>query len=497
MSDGDLGTATRRGLVWASASWALTKGSTFVSVLVLARLLTPGEFGVVAAIAAFLAVMELISDLGMKAAVVFEQEEGITPRVRAAATINLALAALLALIAVALAPTIAGFFRVEEETWLFRLAALNLLLVGLANIQDAVLLRGLDFRRRTRAELARGLTRGSVSIALAVAGFGPEALVGGMLAGSCAWAVVLWVMIPLRPALRIPRGSTHGLLGYGGPAVLLELVGAIGTRLDIAVVGHTLGERALGFYTVALRVPELLLQNVAWIISKVAFPALSRQRQIEPVAVAATSLRFTYFQGLYAFPLATGLAVLATPLVVVLFSATWKDTAGVVVAVSLMMALDVAVIPIGDALKATGQQWVLLAINVAYLPVMVIAMVLAAGEGITAVAWVRVGLQLLHAISVGVAAGRLLSLTFRGLASALTPAVLASAGVALGAGIVRSLWPAPTVGPLLLGSFAGAVGGAVIIRLFAPEAYREVARQLRAMAWLGRAAPSTPSSRSG
>src|SRR5687768_6642942 len=96
--------STGSGLLWSGLGFAAGKLVTFVSILVLARLLAPSQFGVVAAITIFLALIELVSDLGMKAVVVYEQEEDLSDRVRVAFTVNLAFAVVLTGVGLVLAP---------------------------------------------------------------------------------------------------------------------------------------------------------------------------------------------------------------------------------------------------------------------------------------------------------------------------------------------------------------------------------------------------------
>ena len=191
MTDAGWGSKTRSGIVWTTASFLAGRTSTLVATLVLARLLAPADFGVVAAIVVFLAFVELVSDLGMKATVVFEQETGVSERVQTAFTLNLVLAVGLTALAVALAPAVAAFFGVPDEAGLFRLASVNVLIAGLGNIQDSLLLRELEFRRRIVPELVRSVLRGGVAIILALLGFGAESLVYGMLAGNAAWTMLL------------------------------------------------------------------------------------------------------------------------------------------------------------------------------------------------------------------------------------------------------------------------------------------------------------------
>ena len=219
----------------------------------------------------------------------------------------------------------------------FRLAALNLLFRGSANIHDALLLRELAFNRRIVSQLCGQVVRALVSIALAIAGLGAAALVIGMLVGDPRRSAVLWVITGFRPSGEIERGAVRPMLTYGGAASALEVIAVVATRIDVVTIGRVLGETALGLYTIAYRIPELLIENVAWNVSIVAFPALARKRMADQEGIEPAAMRIARYQVLYAAPLATWLAVLATPLIVVLFGPKWTEAGGVMSAITVMV----------------------------------------------------------------------------------------------------------------------------------------------------------------
>lgn len=481
MSAEDWGHRTRSGVLWSGVAFVGTKAFTFVSILVLARLLAPAEFGVVAAILVFVSVIELVSDFGMKATVVYEQERGITPRVHTAFTVNAILAVLLTGTGVALAPLAAAFFGLPGEIDLFRLACLNLLVVGLGNMHDALLRRDMEFRRLVGPEVARGLVRGAVSIALAVAGFGADALVIGLLAGSATWTAVLWLVNPFRPRPHLDLGIVRSMAGYGSAAVSLEGISAIASRADAAAIGSVLGARALGLYTVAFRVPELIVENVAWNVSSVAFPALSRQRRLDEHGLESAALMVLRYQALYAIPVSAGIAVLSAPLVQVLFSSAWTEAAGVMSAIAVMAALAAVGHPLGDVFKAVGRQRMLVVLAVVQIPLFVGTIVALAGLGILAVAWGRAGAEAVHLVLLVATLVRVVRLRVRGILAAVAPGLFAGAGVMLGAGAARFLWSDLGALPLLAGTAAGAVGGLLALAAVAPEDLRTVGRRVRAL----------------
>jgi PST family polysaccharide transporter len=481
MSTPDFAARTRSGVVWSTLSFAGTKAFTFISTLVLARLLVPSQFGVVAAVLTFLAVLDLFSDVGMAATVVYEMEEGHSERLDTAFVLNLLFALAMSGIAVAAAPLVAGFFRIPHETWLFRLGGLNLFLTGLGNIHDSLLLREHLFNRRMIPQLARSIVRGGVSIVLAAVGRGAAGLVIGMLAGTAVWSVMQWLLTRYRPRLKFDPKVARSMLSYGSGAVMLELLAIVAGRADAAAIGRVLGARALGLYTIAFRVPELVIENIAWNVSVVAFPALSRQRVEDRSRLGDATMTLLRYQALYTVPLATALAVLAPPMVVVLFSPAWRQAGNVMSAVAVMAGFSSVVFPLGDVFKALGRQRLLVAINLLQVPLLIAGVILAAPAGIVAVGWVRAGEMALHAMLTTFVVTRVVSIPLRNVVRAVWPAAAAAAGVGLGAGAIRLALPELSIVPLALGGAAGLLGGVIALRALAPAGFFELVSQLAAL----------------
>jgi len=464
----------RRGVFWSLLSFVGTKSLTFLATLVLARLLEPSAFGVLAAVLAFITLLELISDLGMKATVIYESERGITSRVQTAFTLNLAFTVVLTALAVGLAPLVASFFRAEGNEALFAVASLDLLLRGLGNVHDALLLRDMEFKRRIVPQLTSNVARGAAMIGLAVAGLGPSALVIGFIIGSGVWTATLWIIRPFRPNLTIDRGAVRGVATYGGWATALELIAAVGQRADVALIGNVLGSRALGLYTIAQRVPELLIGNVAWNLSVVAFPALSQRRDRREGGLEETTLNLVRYACLFALPVGTFLAVLAGPLVIVLFGQRWAEAADIMAALAILFVTACVVLPLGDTFKALGKQPIMVAVNAVAVPAMIAAMLLASPGGVGAVAWARTGVGVVQAVVWLVLISHLLQLRLIRVVAKLRPGVVAAAGVAVGCVGVRIVLPEPAVLPLLAGTVAAGLGGLAALRALAQTEYAEL-----------------------
>ncbi|MFL5909367.1 MAG: lipopolysaccharide biosynthesis protein [Gaiellaceae bacterium] len=491
MSSDGWGSSLRKGIAWSTITFVIAKAVTFASMLVLARLLAPKEFGAVAAVTVFLAFVELASDLGMKATVQYEQEHGFSDRIQTAFTLNIVLVVILTGVGVLLAPLVAEFFNIPHQTYLFRLGILSLLFTGLGNIHDGLLLRDLSFNRRIVPELVRGVVRGGVAIVFAALGAGAVSIVVGMLAGSAAWTVVQWILTPFRPTFAFDRSIARTMIWYGLGASLLQVITVISQNTDTAAIGRILDKAALGLYTIGYRIPELLIANVGQEISIVAFPALSRKRAEDREGLAPATLSLVRYQALYAIPVAAGLAVLAPPLIVVAFGEKWREAGGVMSAIAVMSGIAMVIYPLGDVFKALAKQRVLVALNCVQLPVLIGAMILAAPSGILAVAWVRAGGMALFAVLFLWQVKRVIvDMRYSELAIALWPAAVTGTGVAIGSGLARLALPGLSVGPLLVGMAAAALCGGIALRASAPDLYREV-KERAAQIRLPRARPAT------
>jgi O-antigen/teichoic acid export membrane protein len=464
----------RSGVFWSLLAFLGAKSLTFVSLLALARLVAPEDFGLLASILAYIALLELGSDLGMKATVVYESEHGITPRVETAFTLNAIIASGLAAVGVLLAPLVAAFFHATDNTDLFRLATLDLVLSALGNVHDSLLLRGMEFRRRIVPQLAMNAVRAVATVTLAALGLAATGLVLGFLLGTLVWAVTLWRVTGFRPHGTIQRSAVRGMLAYGGWASVLEVLAAVGYRADVLVVGRALGPHSLGLYTVAQRVPELVIENVSWNLSIVGFPALARRRAYVGEGMVPTTLSLVRYGALYGLPVGAGIAVLAAPFVVVLFGERWAEAGTVMSALAIMYGLHAVVFPLGDVFKALGRQRVMAALNAVSIPVAVAAMVLAAPSGLVGVVWARVIVAVLQGLVLLALVIRVLDLRVATLAQALRPALVAAGGVVAGAGAVRLALPPRALEQLVLGVVAAAAGGGATLLFGARREFGEL-----------------------
>lgn len=464
---------------WSGLSFGLTKLAVFASTLVLARVLVPDDFGVVAAAMAVIALFEIGLDLGVGSALIHDQERGITSRVQTAFTLNVLIAAVLTGVFVVCAPAVAAFFRVPDEVDVFRVIALYLLIRGIGQVHDAVLRRDLDFRRRTLTELARATTRFGVSITLALLDQGVWALVWGLLAAEVAGTVVNWVLVPFRPQFTIDRTAVRTLLSFGLAVVAVQAVSVVSSQADYLTVGRVLGPEELGQYTIAYRLPELLIENVYWIFSSIALPWYSRARTRDAGTFKDTMLRALRLLTLFGFPMGAAVALIARDAIPVLFSEQWLPAVWPMALLAIAAGVNAIGFASGDIFPALGRPGLLLRLDLVVAAVEIAAFVLLARHGIVVVAAVHVVAGSAYMLLRLVMANRLVGTDLRECAVAMAPGASVALGIAA-CGLPVLFLVEPGVVSLVCVIAAGAVGAALGAAVGARSAVTDLVRTLEA-----------------
>ncbi|MFP5245941.1 MAG: oligosaccharide flippase family protein [Thermoanaerobaculia bacterium] len=310
---------TARAAVWAFLATAGGKAVTLLSLVLLARLLAPREFGLLAFAMAYMTYVEAIGDLGSGMALVYwpdrrEEASQVTFLINALAGVGWCVVTL------ALAPAIADFFHATDGAPIVRVLAFSFIIKFLGNTHDALLQKDLRFRARMLPELALAVFKAIVALILAWFGFGAWSLVWGHIVGLTVRTAMVWIAEPWRPSLTWPRDLFRPMLDYGRGIIAVNVLAAITHHADLAVVGRFLGTTALGLYQMAGKVPETSVIIILWVASKVLFPAFAR------IHATGESLRRAYlmatkYLAAITIPAAAGLILLSKPIVLLFFGA--------------------------------------------------------------------------------------------------------------------------------------------------------------------------------
>jgi lipopolysaccharide exporter len=481
----DIGRRTVRGMVWAYGAYFGSRLLSLLSIAILARLLLPEDFGLVALALSFMAFLDLVQGFGVSEALIIGHASDLDERAETAFAINVAFGLALTLVAAGIAPVAASFFHQPQLLGLMPVLGLSFLLSGLGATHASLAQRSINFRPKTIAELTEGLVRGVFSVVLAIAGAGVWSLVIGYVVGSAAWSVAIWRMVSWRPHFRPERRHVGGLLRFGGSLTGVAVMAAFMAQFDNIVIGRVLGPDQLGFYSIATRLPTLLILNIAVVAGVVLFPAFaSLHERGELERGVLTSIHYTFVLTL---PLTAFLVILGQPLVIAVFGERWRPAIPAMQVLSLWALMTTLGAIWGNLFKARGRPDILLKLAIPQAVALVVGSLVFVNQGIVAVSWVQAVIAIAAQLAVVAIARRMFGLTLRSVLNVVRTPVLAS--VALGAVLlgVRQLisapWPVSIVGAL-----AGTSVYAGLFLLLEPHAVK----RLRTIASPARNAPDPP-----
>ena len=304
---------------------AVNLGAKFLNVLalvILARLLSPRDFGLVAIAAIVTGLLSLFQDLGLSAALVqLEQDSTIARNICFWG--NLASRSLLYAIAFWVAEPMAIFFSEPEVAMIIRVSAIALLIQAIGSTHAAILHRELRFADVAKVDAANILVGTTATIVLALVGLSYWSLVFGALISEPVGVALLWRLVRWRPTFEVKKDISKRMLSFGKHVGIINTLYFGLRNLDDLVVGKLLGALALGYYGISMRLGMFTAANVGVVVSHVMFPTYARmQEKPERMRVA---FRDT-LRGVTTIvaPITIISAVLARPLVFVLLGASWN-----------------------------------------------------------------------------------------------------------------------------------------------------------------------------
>jgi O-antigen/teichoic acid export membrane protein len=422
-----IGAQTLKGMFWSYGSFVGVRLASLLATAVLARLLVPKDFGLIALATTFMAFLDMLQGLGVSQALVVSEAGVVEAEADTAFVVSTTVGFVLFLLSGALGPLAASLFHQPRLVEVMPALGLTFLLYGVSSTHYALAMRQIDFRSRTAAELADAITRGGVGIVLAIAGLGVWSLVAGYVAGTVALTLVLWRMVSWRPRWRPQRKHLRRLLSFGGALTGVSIMAAFLGQFDNALVGGVLGPTQLGFYSIAGRLPYILIISLAVATGQVMFPAFAK--------LGGEDLRRGYLIGLrytaaVALPLTAGLIVLAKPITLIVFGPSWAPAVlptQILCAWALMSPINMIC---GNALRATSHTTLLFLLSIPQAVALVVGSLLFVHQGIVAVSWVQAVIALLAQCATLQFTDRALQVSLRRVIAALAPPLVASIALA-------------------------------------------------------------------
>ena len=390
----DLGTMVKRGLKWAFAGAFAVRFGTFLTGLILARILSPRDFGVYAVAFVALLVTASVNDIGIEATLVRwpHDLDEIAPT---ATTIVMAFSTALFVAFWYAAPAFARAFNTPDGVGVIRLMSVGLIISGVFTVNSAMTNRTLRVHVRSSGEIAATVVCLATTLTLAKAGFGAYSLAWGNIGGNLVVGIVLlvWAPIRYRPGFHLPTARV--LLRHGLPLAGAGLIFVAMLNTDSIVVGHFLGPVQLGFYSLAWNVsswPVVIFSGAVSMVSLSGFAKLQHDRT-QLSRAFATSVGAVVAITL---PFCVLLATLSAPIIHVLYGEKWSHSATALTFLAVLAAMRVITIIATEVLVAVGRGRTVLGLQSLWLAALIPTLILGAHLG--GIAGVGVG----HVIVAGV-----------------------------------------------------------------------------------------------
>lgn len=361
------------GVLWSSIEKGGVRGVNFIIGILIARILTPADYGLIGMIMVFITISNLFIDSGISQALVqkkYKSENDFST----AFIFNVAIAAICYIALYFLSPYISAFYSEPLLTKLIRILALNLILMALSTVPRAKLLTQLNFKKQAIANLSGVVIGGCVGLICAYQNLGVWSIIYQQLSCQLIISVCYWCLINWIPQFKFHYASFKSLWNYGVKLLSVGLLGVIAKELNSLVIGKIYRPSELGYYARAVQTSDMFAYTLNDMINTVTFPVLS-SIQDEENKFNTIYLRMFEVTAYSVFPILTLLSAIAKPLFICLLTSKWM------IAVPLFQWLCIArsFTPLTalnmNVLNAKGKPGLVLKLELLKMPIILILMI--------------------------------------------------------------------------------------------------------------------------
>ena len=320
MSDG-LKSKTIHALFWSFFEGIGQQGIQFVISIILARLLLPEEFGLIAMLAIFMAIAQSFLDSGFGRALIQKQDATHIDEC-SIFYFNILVGFLAAGLLCLTAPWIANFYNQPMLVPLTCALSLNLIINAFGLVQTTLLTKQIDFKTQLKVSVIAVVISGTIGVTMAFNGFGVWSLVAQSLGSNLFRTILLWFFTNWRPSLAFSLDSLRGMFTFGSRLLASGLLDTVFRNIYLVVIGKLFSPADLGFYSRAERFQQLPVANISGMVSRVMFPVFSSVQDDKPRLKRGVRKALTMLV-MINFPMMVGLAIVAKPMVLLLLTEKW------------------------------------------------------------------------------------------------------------------------------------------------------------------------------
>lgn len=314
-----------KGVMWSAVERFSVQGIQFILTIVIARLVLPSDYGLIAMLSIFLSIAQVFVDSGFSNALIQKKDRTETD-FSTVFYFNILISIIIYILLYISAPYIATFYKEPELSSVTRWIGLNIIISGFSIVQRAKLTINVDFKRQAKASLTAVLVSGIIGIILAYKGWGVWALVIQTLSNSLLNTVLLWIFTKWVPKWIFSRKSFNTLFSFGSKLLLSGLLHTIYINLYSLVIGRRYTSMDVGFYNRAYQFANFPSINIVGIINRVIYP-IQCEMQDDNERLKTSFIKYLRMSCFIIFPLMMILAVLSKPLILLLLTDKWLPAA--------------------------------------------------------------------------------------------------------------------------------------------------------------------------
>lgn len=382
--ENELKKKTVSSLLWRFLERCGAQEVTFLVTIVLAGLLAPEVYGLMALVTVFTAILQVFVDSGMGNALI-QKKDADDLDFSSVFFFNLVMCIALYILLFFCSPLIATFYHNPELTSVIRVLGITLLISGVKNVQQAYVSRKLQFKRFFFATLGGTIGAALIGITLAYMGFGIWALVSQNLFNTMIDTVILWFTVRWRPKLLFSFERLKGLLRYGWKLLVSSLLHTFYLNLRTLIIGKLYMPADLAYYEKGQSFPTLIVSNINASIDSVLLPTMSGVQDSRE-SVKAITRRAIVTSSYLMWPMMVGLAVVAKPLVVLLLTEKWLEAVPFLQISCFALGLEPLQTANLNAIKAMGISDIYLKLEIIKKSISILILLLSMHFGVKAIA---------------------------------------------------------------------------------------------------------------
>lgn len=382
--------AFSRGIILKSFIWKLierfsTQLIQFAITIVLARLLLPEQYGIIALITIFIQICDVIIDGGLNTALI-QKKNADNLDFSTIFFFSIGMAGFLYALMFVCAPLIAQFYKNEEIVPVIRVLSLSLPFYAFNSIQRAYVSKHMLFQRLFYSSLGSIVISGSLGIIMAYQGFGVWALVAQSISIQFFTTLIMWFTIKWRPDWQFSKERFSGLFGFGWKILASNFIVTLFVNIRKLVIGKFYAPASLAYYEKGDQLPALVMNNIFTSVQTILLPAFS-ESQDDPSRVKSMMRRSTKLNCFFIYPLMVGLIVTAKPLVLLLLTEKWLPVVPFIQILSIANFFRPITIANVQAITAMGHSGITLKLEIIKKIVDIIILIVSACIGVLAIAW--------------------------------------------------------------------------------------------------------------